>query len=140
MAIEERCVESEIQRSERGTAGRLLTHRIHVPVAIKTGRGDRHHSIEPDVVADIAAIVVSHNSASWLPDCLTSLRERAGDVDVDVVVVDSGSEDATADVVAAHDARLVRCANHGFAYANNRGFETTTAPWILFLNPDTRTV
>ena len=91
-------------------------------------------------MADIAVIVVSHNSASWLPECLTSVVERAGDIDVDLVVVDSGSADATADVASAHDARLIQCANHGFAYANNRGFETTSAPWILFLNPDTRTV
>ena len=92
------------------------------------------------VVADIAVIVVSHNSASWLPECLTSVMERAGDIDVDLVVVDSESADSTARVVAAHGARLIQCVNHGFAYANNRGFETTTAPWVFFLNPDTRTV
>jgi N-acetylglucosaminyl-diphospho-decaprenol L-rhamnosyltransferase len=90
-------------------------------------------------VADLAVIVVSHNSASWLPACLASISERAGGAEIDLMVVDSGSDDATAEVVASHDgARLVSCENRGFAYANNRGFETTAAPWVLFLNPDTQ--
>ena len=89
----------------------------------------------------LAVIVVSHNSASWLPDCLASIVARAGSVDLDLVVVDSGSSDETVEVVKSHTAaRLVSCQNRGFAYANNRGFETTTAPWVLFLNPDTKIV
>jgi hypothetical protein len=33
---------------------------------------------------------------------------------------------------------VVASENRGFAYANNRGLEVADAPWILFLNPDTR--
>jgi GT2 family glycosyltransferase len=34
-------------------------------------------------------------------------------------------------------ARLLRCRNGGFAYANNRGLMTCDARYVLFLNPDT---
>ena len=89
----------------------------------------------------LAVIVVSHNSARWLPACLTSVAERAGDVELEVVVVDSGSTDATDQVVASHPpGKLVVCENRGFAHANNRGVEATTAPWVFFLNPDTEVV
>lgn len=89
----------------------------------------------------LAVVVVSHNSARWLPACLTSVVERAGDLDLEIIVVDSGSTDATEHVVANHaPAKLVRCENRGFAHANNRGVEATDAPWVFFLNPDTEVV
>jgi GT2 family glycosyltransferase len=69
------------------------------------------------------------------------VAERVGDLELEVVVVDSGSTDATAGVVADHPpARLVRCENRGFAHANNRGVEATSAPWVFFLNPDTEVI
>ena len=82
-------------------------------------------------------VIVSSNSARWLPACISTLREHAGGVRLDVVVVDSGSSDDTPTVAEAAGARVVTCANHGFAHANNRGIDATTAGWILLLNPDT---
>ena len=38
------------------------------------------------------------------------------------------------------DARVVPCANHGFAHANNRALMTVNARYVLFLNPDTEVV
>jgi GT2 family glycosyltransferase len=90
----------------------------------------------------LAVVVVSHNDAHWLQSCLTSVDERAGDLDLEVVVVDSGSTDATQEVVAhefAH-ARIIATENHGFAAANNRGLELVDSDWVLFLNPDTEIV
>ena len=88
----------------------------------------------------LAVIVVSHNSAHWLTGCLSSVYQNAGDLTLDIVVVDSGSGDDTAALVAREfpEARVVRTENHGFAAANNRGLEMVDADWILFLNPDTR--
>jgi N-acetylglucosaminyl-diphospho-decaprenol L-rhamnosyltransferase len=87
---------------------------------------------------DIAVIVVSHNSARWIRGCLRSVFAHAGAVRADVVVVDAESGDQTADIVAEFpEARLLRCRNRGFAYANNRGLMTCDARYVLFLNPDT---
>jgi N-acetylglucosaminyl-diphospho-decaprenol L-rhamnosyltransferase len=89
----------------------------------------------------LAIIIVSANSAHWLPACLSSVHAHRGDIGIDLVVVDSGCTDETDAVVAADGgARLVRSPNRGFAYANNRGIETTEASWILLLNPDTEIV
>jgi len=91
---------------------------------------------------DLSVIVVSHNDAHWLPPCLTSVYARTGDLDVGVVVVDSGSTDDTQRVVARElpQARVVVTENRGFAAANNRGLEVADAEWTLFLNPDTEIV
>jgi N-acetylglucosaminyl-diphospho-decaprenol L-rhamnosyltransferase len=90
-------------------------------------------------VADLAIIVISTNESEWLPPCLESIEEHAGGADIDVVVVDNESTDGTRELVERRfpKARVVRCTNHGFGHANNRGLDTVTAPFVLFLNPDT---
>jgi N-acetylglucosaminyl-diphospho-decaprenol L-rhamnosyltransferase len=87
---------------------------------------------------DIAVIVVSHNSARWIEACLRSVFAHMGGLRADVVVVDAESRDGTTDIVGDFpDARVLRCHNRGFAYANNRGLMTCDARYVLFLNPDT---
>ena len=88
----------------------------------------------------LAVIIVSHNSASWLAPCLSSVYAKSGNLEVDVVVVDSGSTDGTVDLVGREfsDVRVITTENRGFASANNRGLEVVDAEWVLFLNPDTR--
>ncbi|MDX6470026.1 MAG: hypothetical protein QOF75_1829 [Gaiellaceae bacterium] len=89
-------------------------------------------------MADLAVIVVSANSGRWLRPCLASVFARAGDASLEVVVVDAECTDDTAAATAEFpDARLLPAENHGFAYGNNRAFLATTAPYVLFLNPDT---
>lgn len=88
---------------------------------------------------DIAVIIVAHDSARWISACLHSVFAHMGSVRSDVVVVDTQSRDGTADVVASEfpSARVLRCINRGFAFANNRGLMTCNARYVLFLNPDT---
>ncbi len=90
--------------------------------------------------ADIAAIVVSYQSASTIDECLARLRAAAGVAQIRVV--DNGSEDGTMDIVQRHaaaDARLRFVANPdnpGFAVACNQGARDSDAPWLAFVNPD----
>jgi len=88
---------------------------------------------------DIAIIIVTYNSAIWIEACLNSVLASIGRLVADVVVVDAGSSDQTADIVAAKfpGVRLIPCRNGGFGYANNRGLMTCDARYVLFLNPDT---
>ncbi len=87
---------------------------------------------------DVCAIIVSHNGKRWLDACLGSLYASAGDIDLDVVVVDNGSDGSAAHVEERYPAaRTISCANRGFGAANNRGLETANARYVLFLNPDT---
>jgi GT2 family glycosyltransferase len=98
-------------------------------------------SSEPGRSAQVAVIVVSANSGAWLPSCLSTLFDRAGDISLDVVVVAAGCTDDTLAVVNRFQrVRTITCDNHGFAHANNRALETIDANWVLFLNPDTEFV
>jgi GT2 family glycosyltransferase len=98
----------------------------------------RGTSAEHAAMHDVCAIVVSHNGRRWLETALSSLYAHAGEIDLDVVVVDNG-EDGSADYVerAFPAARTLRCENRGFGHANNRGLEVADARYVLFINPDT---
>jgi len=88
----------------------------------------------------IAVVVVSHESAATIDDCLARLRGAVGIAEIRVV--DNGSRDGTLDIVQRHalaDPRLRFVANPdnpGFAVACNQGAHDSRAPWLAFVNPD----
>ncbi|HAI93381.1 MAG TPA: glycosyltransferase family 2 protein [Xanthomonadaceae bacterium] len=89
---------------------------------------------------DIAAVVVTHQSASTLDACLQRLRDAEGVAQIRVV--DNASTDDTLDIVLRHataDARVHFIANPdnpGFAVACNQGAADSSARWLAFVNPD----
>lgn len=92
------------------------------------------------VFADLAVVIVTYNSAHVIGGLLDSLPAALDGLTADVVVVDNGSADGTADVAAARgDCRVVRSTNVGYAGGINRGVrEAGPAGAILVLNPDVR--
>ncbi|MFN7963640.1 MAG: glycosyltransferase family 2 protein [Thermoanaerobaculia bacterium] len=86
----------------------------------------------------ISAVVVSYNALEHLPRCLSSLALPAGE-EVEVVVVDNASTDATARELPRLFPRARFEAlgeNLGFAAASNRGAALAKGELLLFLNPD----
>jgi GT2 family glycosyltransferase len=84
-------------------------------------------------------IIVSFNTREILRDCIARLFEVSRGLDIEVIVVDNNSRDASADMVERDfpAVRLIRSAiNLGFAAANNLGFGQVTGEFILLLNPD----
>jgi GT2 family glycosyltransferase len=66
--------------------------------------------------------------------------QSTGDLDLEVVVVENGSGDGSAEMVKQNfpQVRLMENRiNIGFASANNQGAELASGRYILFLNPDT---
>lgn len=88
---------------------------------------------------DLEVVIVSHGAQDLLRRCLASLQEHPPSLPMRVTVVDSGSPDDTPEMVEREfpDVNLVRRENVGFSAANNVVLETTGAPFVLLLNPDT---
>jgi GT2 family glycosyltransferase len=93
-------------------------------------------------LADLAIVVVSTNEAHWLQRCLSTVFDRAGGAELDVIVVDNSSTDGTRELVESSfpQARVVSSPNRGFGYGNNRGVEQARARYVLLLNPDTEVI
>jgi GT2 family glycosyltransferase len=85
-----------------------------------------------------SVIVVSYNSRAYLPQCIDSIVCELGPRD-ELIIVDNGSIDGSADMVAERfpQARLVRSENVGYAGGNNRGAALARGEYLVFLNPDT---
>jgi len=85
-------------------------------------------------------VIVSHGAEALLRRCLRSLEEHpiAGG-EMRVTVVDSGSPDATPEMVEREFpwVRLLRRGNIGFSAANNLVLRESEAEAVLLLNPDT---
>jgi N-acetylglucosaminyl-diphospho-decaprenol L-rhamnosyltransferase len=89
-------------------------------------------------VHDVCAIIVSHNGKRWLDAALGSLMASSGGLDLDVVVVDNGSDGSAVYVEERFPSvRTICCPNRGFGAANNVALATADARYVLFLNPDT---
>lgn len=97
--------------------------------------------------AEVAVLIVTHDSAGDLPGCLEAVAALAHRP-LSVVVVDCASSDGSAAVAARHAGALVAAGvpltveplaeNRGFAGGMNRALALTAAPWVLSLNPDAR--
>lgn len=87
--------------------------------------------------AEVLVIIVNYNSGSRVKRTLAALEEQSFR-DFEVVVFDNASSDGSAEGLAASfPLRLVRHGtNIGFAAANNRAAEGTSADYLAFLNPD----
>ncbi len=87
-----------------------------------------------------SVIIPAHNSASYLRETLAALGEEAGDFEV--IVVDDGSTDETADTVRRLHLpgrfRVFRQENRGRAAARNRGAAEAEGTVLLFLDADVR--
>lgn len=90
----------------------------------------------------VSVIVVNYNGLTHLGPCLSSLSALAFPQDnLEVILVDNGSTDGSADWVRANfpDAHLLEnCENVGFARGNNQGVAAARGKYVAFLNNDTR--
>jgi hypothetical protein len=87
----------------------------------------------------LSIIIVSFNARADLERCLDSLGTAPPAARHEILVVDNGSADGSADAARRHrDVTVVETgANLGFTRANNIGIRASTGANILLLNSDT---
>lgn len=89
---------------------------------------------------DLSIVIVNWHSKEYLRNCLASIPNGSATLDYEVIVIDSGSYDGCAEMLAScyPHVRFVQSEeNIGFARANNRAAEDARGRVLLFLNPDT---
>jgi GT2 family glycosyltransferase len=83
----------------------------------------------------ISVIVCSYNGARTLAECLESLGGLQYP-DYEVIVVDDGSTDGTAEIARRFGVRLLRGPNRGLSAARNAGLGLATGEIVAYIDDD----
>ena len=88
----------------------------------------------------LSIIIVNWNVRDLLRECLRSIEDEKGDLSLEIIVVDSASNDDSAAMVRSEfpSVHLIACTeNVGFPRGNNIGLQEARGDYLLLLNPDT---
>ena len=88
---------------------------------------------------DISVIIVNYNTLHVIKPCIESIVTLTHDVSYEIIVVDNGSTDGSAEQLSS-DPRIRFIAtgeNLGFGKANNIGIKHAKGDLLFFLNSDT---
>lgn len=105
-------------------------------VTLGTGADSGPAGAQPD----LSVVIVTYNSAGVLGDLLGSLPAALGGIAAEVLVVDNGSSDGTAELAEdLRGCRVIRSSNVGYAGGINLGIRLARrSEAILVLNADVR--
>ncbi len=81
----------------------------------------------------LSVAIITRNEAHNLAECLASV-----DFADEIVVVDSGSTDATVEIAHAHGVRVIETDWPGFGAQKNRALDACRGEWVLSLDADER--
>ena len=85
-------------------------------------------------MTQLTVIIITHNEAANISACLDSVAFAD-----EIIVLDSGSTDATVDLAQQKGAKVhVSCDWLGFGPQKNRALALATRPWVLSLDADER--
>jgi glycosyltransferase involved in cell wall biosynthesis len=85
----------------------------------------------------VSVIIPTFNCAQYLPAAIDSVLAQTYP-DFELIVIDDGSTDHTAEVLQAYGDRVqaIRQTNQGVALARNHGIQQAQGEWIAFLDAD----
>ena len=85
----------------------------------------------------VSIVIPAYNAESTIGQAVAkSIAQAKGPMEVEVVVVDDGSNDDTVKVAESAGAMVIRQQNAGPAAARNRGWKTATGQFICFTDSD----
>jgi O-antigen biosynthesis protein len=83
----------------------------------------------------VSVVVCTHNGESTLDECLARL-DALTYPDYEVIVVNDGSSDASAEIARRHRAQLVETDHRGLGNARNEGIRAARGEVVAFLDDD----
>ncbi len=83
----------------------------------------------------VSIVVVTWNSASYLPRCLEGIRGQSWRP-VELIVVDNGSQDESVRLAAEADRVVRNDTNRGYSAAVNQAIRLARGAFVLTVNPD----
>ncbi len=85
----------------------------------------------------VSVVLCSFNGERTITDCLDGLA-RLDYPAYEMIVVDDGSTDRTAEIAARYDVRLIRTPNRGLSAARNEGLRAASGEIVAYIDDDAR--
>jgi glycosyltransferase involved in cell wall biosynthesis len=89
---------------------------------------------------DLSLIIPAYNEQAYIAATLERVNDAvryAGNSRIEIIVVDNGSTDDTAEVAARYVSKIIAECEHSVARARNAGAAAATADLLVFLDADT---
>ena len=89
---------------------------------------------------DLSICIVNYNTKLLTIECINSIYKNIQSIDFEIIVVDNGSSDGSAEIIQKKfpEVKLIRnVQNLGFSKANNQAIRASEGEFILLLNSDT---
>jgi glycosyltransferase involved in cell wall biosynthesis len=80
-------------------------------------------------------IIPAYNEESLIADCIKSVQRQKG-TSFEVIVVDNGSNDKTAEIAKRLNAIVVKESKKGISYARNKGAREAKGKYLCFIDAD----
>ena len=89
----------------------------------------------PQASTTISVILPAYNATAFLPRCLASVFAQTLPPQ-EIIVIDDGSTDGTAEMAHALGARVITRSNGGLSAARNTGLQHACGEWVALLDAD----
>lgn len=91
------------------------------------------------MIMDLSVVIITFNSKGLLAPCIESVRASVRKVEYEIIVVENGSADGTAEWLREQtDVKpIFNSANRGVAPARNQGLAAAKGRYLLILDADT---
>lgn len=107
----------------------MRSHSSHRPEKVATSRRS------PREPAPVTAVIPAYNRERLVAEAIRSVRSQTVPV-AEILVVDDGSTDRTAEVARSLGACVIRQPNQGVSAARNAGIRAASQEWVALLDSD----
>lgn len=85
----------------------------------------------------ISVIIPAYNASAFLEECLQSVLAQTPPGGAEVIVIDDGSTDNTAEIArGCEGVRVISTTNRGVSAARNEGIAQASGEWVTFVDAD----
>ena len=95
---------------------------------------------QPEKGIDVSIIIPVYNTEAYLEDCLNSIMRQQTSCNVEVLIIDDGSNDGSVEVMERYcnipNVKVIHQENRGFSGARNRGLDEARGKYVMFVDSD----
>ena len=100
---------------------------------------ERPRAFRP-VTCELSVIIPTYNNAPYIKACVESVLHQGGQYATEIIVIDDGSTDRTAQQLACYAGvervQIIHQENQGVSVARNRGIDAASGRYLMFLDGD----